>query len=257
MVLKQSMAPQIELRSYDTERCRHSHDYAQLVLPIIGTMSIEIGNREGVVNMETAAFIPSGEQHCFAGSHDNLFAVIDLPQHTTALNSGSLSHFFNLTATTKKFLEFTHYYLIENAINYTSDSLIQDLLLNLISQPLLLEHDRFVTLTKNWINLYFACPIDIVKLAQLCHLSASQLQRRFKRSTGYSIAEYWRSKRLEQAKRLLSEENRSIEAIAFKIGYENASAFSRCFQKSFGVSPSQWRYMALTAKNMRGKDNIS
>ena len=249
---------QIELRSYNTELCRHSHDYAQLVLPILGTMDIEIGNREGAVNMETAAFIPSGEQHCFAGSHENLFAVVDLPHHATALNSNSFPHFFNLTATTKNFLEFTHYYLIENQIkNYSSDSLIQNLLLNLISQPLLPEHDRFVTLAKNWISLYFACPIDIVKLAQHCHLSASQLQRRFKRSTGYGIAEYWRSKRLEQAKRLLSEQNHSIEAIGFKIGYENASVFSRCFHKSFGVSPSQWRTMTLNAKNMRGKDNIS
>jgi hypothetical protein len=93
-------------------------------------MAIEIGNREGAVNMETAAFIPSGKQHCFAGSHGNLFAVVDLPPHTTALNSGSVPHFFNLTSTTKKFLEFTHYYLIENQIkNYSTDSCILHVLL--------------------------------------------------------------------------------------------------------------------------------
>ncbi|MXG06402.1 helix-turn-helix domain-containing protein, partial [Escherichia coli] len=55
-------------------------------------------------------------------------------------------------------------------------------------------------------------------------------------------------------KKLLSQKNCSIEAIAFEVGYENLPAFSRRFSKVFGESPSQWRAKALTAKKMREID---
>ena len=77
----------------------------------------------------------------------------------------------------------------------------------------------------------------------------------FKQVIGCGIAEYWRMKKLHHAKRLLSQRNFSIEAIAFEVGYENLPAFSRRFSSVFGVSPSQWRAKTLTAKKMRQKDN--
>lgn len=112
------------------------------------------------------------------------------------------------------------------------------------------------TQSKNWIDRYFADVIDISKVAKYCHLSVSQLQRRFKYVMGYSLAEYWRSQKLHHAKRLLSFKNSSIEAIAFSVGYENLSAFSRRFMQTFGESPSQWRAKALNSTKMQQMDNF-
>ena len=82
-------------------------------------------------------------------------------------------------------------------------------------------------------------------------MSTSQLQRRFNRSMGMGIAQYWREVRFNKAKQLLLAGYLSIEAISSKVGYENLSAFSRAFNHAIGQPPSQWRQMMLTAKKLR------
>ncbi|MCL9685660.1 helix-turn-helix domain-containing protein [Legionella maioricensis] len=245
--------PLIDLRSYRTEQCSHNHDYAQLVLPVKGILELEVGNSSGIISSETGAFIPSGEQHSFAGSENNLFVVIDMDEQYSS--TMSLPSFLSLSSVTKKFLHFTHYYLINGANDSFSQSLINNLLLNLLCQPVFSNQDSFVLKARSWIDLHFAEPINIVKLAQQCHLSVSQLQRRFKKNTGCRIGEYWRQKRLDHARFLLSTSLLTIESIAFAVGYEHVSAFSRSFNNSFGLYPSQWREMTLAAKKLPPSGN--
>ncbi len=244
--------PQIDLRSYDTEQCSHSHDYAQLVLPVKGILELEIGNSSGIIGSEKGAFITSGERHSFSGKEDNLFVVIDLSE--PYFSTTSLPSFIPLNPVIKKFLQFTHYYLINGANDSFSHSLINNLLFNLLRQPVLSSQDTFVLKAKSWIDLHFAEPISIAKLAQQCHLSVSQLQRRFKKNTGCRLAEYWRYKRLDHSKFLLSTSLLTIESIAFAVGYEHVSAFSRSFNNAFGHYPSQWRELTLAAKKSHLSD---
>lgn len=244
----------IELRSYHNESRSHTHDFAQLVLPVLGSMELEVGHYSGIVNNDSGVYIAPNEQHCFSGSKNNLFLVIDA-------NSG---HFFDglpksntlaLTTNAKKFIQFTHHYLVQNERDFFTDSLINQLLLHFTANSFSPEPDPVVMRATHWIDVHFATSVDINRVAKHCHLSLSQLQRRFKQATGCSLAEYWRMKKLHHAKKLLSQRNCSIEAIAFKVGYENLPAFSRRFSKVFGESPSQWRVKTLTAKKMRETDN--
>ena len=245
--------PHIELRSYQTELHSHSHDHAQLVLPVKGFLELEIGNSSGIINTETGAFITSGDRHSFAGSDDNLFVVVDIEEKHLAMTT--LPSFLTLTPVTKQFLNFAHYYLTSGTNDLYAHSLISDLLLNLLSHPLCSTKDLLVIKARKWIDLHFAEPINISKLTQHCHLSASQLQRRFKKCTGYGLAEYWRHKRLLRAKFLLSNSSLSVEAIALAVGYEHVSAFSRSFSKILGTYPSQWREMTLSANKLLLMDN--
>lgn len=245
----------IDLRSYHTESCSHAHDFAQLVLPLVGSMELEVGHYSGVVNDDIGVYIAPNEQHCFAGSQKNLFLVIDVTTRNHLREESFVSNIFNLTASTKKLIQFTHHYLAHNERDFLIDSLINQLVCQFAANSFLPEPDQAVLKAKNWIDFYFSDSVDVSKVAQHCYLSVSQLQRRFKKALGCGIAEYWRMRKLHQAKRLLSQRNFSIEAIAFKVGYENLPAFSRRFSKIFGESPSQWRSKALTAKKMREMDN--
>ncbi len=235
------------LRSYHTESCSHTHDFAQLVLPVLGSMELEVGHYSGVVNDDIGVYIAPNEQHCFAGSKKNLFLVIDV-------NTG---HFFDehpkskmltLTRSTRKFIQFTHDYLTQKERDFFTDALVNQLLFHFTVNSFSSEPDPIVIKAQQWIDIYFCTPVNISSLAKHCHLSVSQLQRRFKRAIGCNLAEYWRMKKLHHAKRLLSQKNCSIEAIAFEVGYENLPAFSRRFSKVFGVSPSQWRLNELNCK---------
>ncbi|KTC85821.1 MULTISPECIES: AraC family transcriptional regulator [Legionella] len=241
----------LSLRSYETYNCSHSHDFAQLVFPINGIMELQTGNHFGLVHTNTAAFVAPHEIHCFAASRGNRFLVLDLKEPNFIANTQLTPAFLELPTATLKFLHFVQSYLLQENTDDSSDYLVQNLLLKLLSQTLMPTVDTRVLQVKQWIDNHFVLPIHIETLTKICHLSASQLQRRFKKMTGQTIAEYWRAQKLSHAQILLGTEQLSIEAIAYQLGYENLSAFSRRFTQTFGYSPSQWREMTLAAKKMR------
>ncbi|MFT4059086.1 MAG: AraC family transcriptional regulator [Legionella sp.] len=245
----------IDLRSYHTESCSHAHDFAQLVLPVSGSMELEVGYYSGFINNDIGVYIAPNELHSFAGSRENLFLVVDITSKSHSSDEHSKSNVLNLTTNTKKFIQFTHHYLVHNERDFFTDSLINQLLFHFTANSFSPEPDPVVIKAKNWIDAYFSTPVNISHIAKYCHLSISQLQRRFKQAIGCSLAEYWRMRKLHHAKRLLSQKHSSIEAIAFEVGYENLPAFSRRFTKVFGESPSQWRSNTLLAKKMRELDN--
>lgn len=83
--------------------------------------------------------------------------------------------------------------------------------------------------------------IDKNELAELCFTHPSHLSRKFKQETNMTITGYQQMIRMNQAKHLLKNENISIEEIAWLVGYEDASYFTRVFKKETGKTPSQYR----------------
>ncbi len=66
----------------------------------------------------------------------------------------------------------------------------------------------------------------------------------FRKLTGRSFLQYVRDLRIEHAKRLLLESNRSVTTISFECGFENLSHFYRVFKSKLRASPEQWRRAA-------------
>jgi AraC-like DNA-binding protein len=222
----------------------------------MGSMTLDMGNYSGqILNNNVGAYIAPNERHCFSGSQNNLFLVIDLTAKSHRLDENLTPHLFPLTERTKKFIQFTHHYLTHHERDFFTDTLVNQLLFHFATSSFSPEPDLTIMKAKEWIDLYFTEPVQVSKVARHCHLSISQLQRRFKQAIGCGIAEYWRMKKLQQAKWLLSVKQISIETIAHDIGYENVSAFSRRFSHVFGESPTQWRNKMLSAKKMLEKDN--
>lgn len=56
-----------------------------------------------------------------------------------------------------------------------------------------------------------------------------------------SYKQYLNAIRLEEAKRLLRETDRTITEIAYKVGYRSVTHFNRIFKEAAGVSPSAFR----------------
>jgi len=78
--------------------------------------------------------------------------------------------------------------------------------------------------------------------AQLCfklRLSESQVYRKLKAITGKSTAVFIRSIRLEYAKEQLQNTDKTISEIAYQVGFNDPSWFSKCFKEEFGFSPSE------------------
>ena len=86
------------------------------------------------------------------------------------------------------------------------------------------------------------------ELSAAVGMNVDHFSRMFKRSTGLAPHQYLGNIRLERAKRLLAEGRASIIEIAYEIGYTNPSQFSAFFRKRTGLSPTEFRRSAQTAR---------
>ncbi|WP_420401859.1 tetratricopeptide repeat protein [Flagellimonas sp.] len=78
----------------------------------------------------------------------------------------------------------------------------------------------------------------VVELADAVALSRSQLFRKIKAITDQTPIEFIRSFRLHRAMDMLQQQSGTVAEIAYSVGFQNPSYFSKCFQEQFGMSPS-------------------
>lgn len=82
---------------------------------------------------------------------------------------------------------------------------------------------------------------SVNSLAQEAGMSPATLHRHFKCVTGYSPVQYFKRRRLMQAKSLLAVNMTSVAEAADAVGYTSTAQFSRDFKSFFGTPPSQVR----------------
>lgn len=96
-----------------------------------------------------------------------------------------------------------------------------------------------------WIREYYDRPLRIDALAAHVALSSSSLHRHFKAATRLSPLQYQKQVRLQAARERLIAERGDATTVAYAVGYESASQFSREFKRLFGHPPSEaarrWR----------------
>lgn len=90
-----------------------------------------------------------------------------------------------------------------------------------------------------WIRSHFAEPVSVKELAAIAGMSPSVFHKHFKAVTALSPIQYQKQIRLHEARRRLSQAPVDAAGIAFSIGYESASQFSREYKRLFGSSPVQ------------------
>ncbi|WP_370670816.1 AraC family transcriptional regulator [Alicyclobacillus acidiphilus] len=83
----------------------------------------------------------------------------------------------------------------------------------------------------------YAQPLRIEELATLAHMSPSSLHRHFKDVTAMSPLQYQKSLRLQEARRLLLSQAIDAAEVAYRVGYDSPSQFSREYARLFGLPP--------------------
>jgi len=78
-------------------------------------------------------------------------------------------------------------------------------------------------------------------MADQLHISARYLSDLLKQETGKTALEHIHLFLIVEAKNLLIQDNKNIAEIAFLLGFENPTYFSRLFKKEVGVPPNVFR----------------
>ena len=87
------------------------------------------------------------------------------------------------------------------------------------------------------INARFNEPLRIDELAQKAGMSNSLFHRNFKKMTAMSPIQYQKKVRLQEARKLLLSKQTNASEVAFVVGYESPSQFSREYARMFGLPP--------------------
>ncbi|HKK11892.1 MAG TPA: helix-turn-helix transcriptional regulator, partial [Flavobacteriaceae bacterium] len=82
---------------------------------------------------------------------------------------------------------------------------------------------------------------SIDELAKKLYISRAQLHRKLIALTGMSTTHYINYIRIEKAKHLLSTTNLRVKEVAYTVGFESTTYFSKLFKKELGVTPTSYR----------------
>ena len=111
------------------------------------------------------------------------------------------------------------------------------------------EYQRRICRAIDYISAHLAdCP-SIAEISRAAPFSSFHFQQLFRALTSESVGEFTRRLRLEQAAhRLTYGSGDDITGLAYDLGFSSSQNFAKAFKKHFGVTPTEYRRLALTTR---------
>lgn len=102
------------------------------------------------------------------------------------------------------------------------------------------RNQKIVNVVKEYIEKNFSEDITLNQLAEFVGFSPFYLSKTFKRIEGISYKDYFIRVRMEKAKSIMRENKKTIQEIAYEVGYSDPNYFSKAFKKYAGISPTEF-----------------
>lgn len=134
----------------------------------------------------------------------------------------------------------------KDEIKYLSSLIIKEILYNLVNGESGYFLNKFamegtvsnkIAKAVSEIRDNFNVKLNIKELAELLDISESSLYQNFKTITSMSPIQFQKKLRLEEAKMMLINQNIEASEVAYAVGYESPSQFSREYTRMYGMSP--------------------
>lgn len=245
--------PLVETRSYPERELSDRHGYHQLLLGLDGALELESAGRLAHVIRGVLAPVASGDVHHYLAPGDNRVLVLDLPE--TWCEALAFEGLFDGQA---RRLPET---LVAQGEGLGGSS---EALAGWLQQALSTGGRRLAPPRLKLLELLpamrrdLAHPWRVAEMARRCHLAEAGFARQFRVLTGQSPHQWLMRQRLNRACDWLQAGNASLTQIAQACGFADSAHFSRSFRQRHGVSPSEWRRLALMAGGMsKGQDSTS
>lgn len=93
-----------------------------------------------------------------------------------------------------------------------------------------------------YIDSHLKQNLSIKEIASQACYSEFHFHRIFTGTTGHTLKDYIRKRRISEAAKELVTSDKSIRDLSYEYGFLNQESFTRAFQKFFLVNPSKYRY---------------
>lgn len=99
----------------------------------------------------------------------------------------------------------------------------------------------FARNVQEYLSAHFHEQITSADIANELFYNQSYFCRLFRDNFGVSFLDYLMLYRISNAKLIMSSENISVSQVAERVGFLDASYFSRCFKRIAGISPTEYQ----------------
>lgn len=252
----------------------HWHYYSEIIYITKGSVTITCNNKKAVLQEGDLCYIYPLQLHEFTKAYDTevQYAVLKFDIHTINIPQAYITKIYDIFIRRTRETDFciiihnelTNRMNIEALINHTVTEYMNkkefySLQVQADIYTLLIEIARktekeiisdrekqsdtdfsFYNILE-YIDTHSGEPLEIQKLAEMCHMSYSHFAKLFRENYGRSCKEYITYIRLNKAQELLFHTDYDLNYIAQEIGFFDCSHFIRTYKKWKGITPKQER----------------
>lgn len=228
------------IRTYDSQIEGHTHDYHQILMPLMGDIRMIIDDQAINVCYGEALVIRKGIYHQFQAREDFRFLVANIENIEFLQLSLDEIH-FAMDEKTLLYISFVEKQLI-SAHNQKIEGMMFELLKALFGNMQISKRlDTRLTAVVHTIKNDIATNYTTKLLAEIACLSESQFKVLFKEHLGCTPNVYITNLRMQAALGLILNTDIPITIVAEKCGYDNVSAFIRRFSTVYHQTPYRLR----------------
>lgn len=230
----------------------HAHEKFQIIYTLSGTLHIKIGSNTYFVPERHLAWIPSRTKHKISSNSRQVALIcfyIDLPVEGDQ-DPKALFYIWGIRPLIGENLKFiashapcircsTHSDLYRYASSFFNLMPQINPKETFLLRPLIIPNDPRLTPVLNYINRHLSDRLDMELLASRFHLSTRNLSRLFNTSKirFSSLVNHWR---ILRAIELMSDRDKTIQEIAYEVGFNTPNNFNRVFKQITGTAPRMY-----------------
>ena len=235
------------IRTYGSQLEGHTHDYHQILMPLMGDIRMIIGDQAINVSYGEALVIRKDIYHQFQAREEFRFLVANIKDMEFLQLPLSETH-FAMDEKTLLYISFVEKQLI-SAHNQKIEGMMFELLKELLGTIRMSKRlDTRLTAVLHTLKTNIATNHTVKSLAEIACLSESQFKVLFKEHIGCTPNAYITDLRMQAALGLILNTDTPITIVAERCGYDNVSAFIRRFSTVYHKTPYRLR---CNNKNMK------
>lgn len=237
----------IDLRSYDVP-FSDAHDFAQMVLPLKGKLTLDINGHGDVLHPLRAAFIAPGLVHTQFSREPNQSLILDFDLSTVSPDTAGLlaeRPFAPIDAASAKLIDFMGMLRAQGPAGASVLANWTPLLLESLTRQPVRPASRLQAALAQ-IEAAPAQSWNTESMAKVVCLSVSRLHRVFREELDTTPLAWLNAMRLRYACRLLVESALPIAQLATLAGYADQSALTHAMRRAMDTTPLAYRQQNQT-----------
>jgi AraC-like DNA-binding protein len=238
--------PAIHVRSYGSPSAPDRHGFAQLVLPLSGTLALEIDGRGARLDPLNGAVVAPGAWHAQDSACANRSLIVDFDLDAAAtpdLTARLLERpFCALEPAARKLVDFMAILAGEGVAGPAAGALAGwlPLLLDRLALDAPRPRSRLAALLAR-IELDPGLPWHTEAMARSAGLSVSRLHALFREEQGATPHGWLLALRLARVQDWLAQGDAPIAELALRAGFGDQSALTRALRDATGMTPAAYR----------------